>query len=178
MAGAGAETTGIDIRDLPRDGPEEVKLNAGCGTDYRDGWHNVDIADVPTDEDYDLSETPWPWPSNHFEVVLLDNVFEHLPPSCRTSVISELYRVTAPDGRVVMHLPVPAVGVGWDVTHHAIPSWRWPDHPRHRDDWRIVDVESTPVGPGRFVPESVARHATRLGLARLVCEVRIEVEPE
>lgn len=154
------------------------RLNLGCGADTRDGWHNVDVVERPdVNEVYDLEETPWPWPTDCAERVLLDNVFEHLHPRTRPAVIRECRRVLADDGTLEMALPVPEIGTGWDVTHYNVPSWRWPLHPEYRDRWELLSVRGSRVGPGRFVPERLARQLTRHGIARCLDEVRIEVRP-
>lgn len=155
------------------------KLNAGCGRDYRDGWLNVDVdPDVDVDQRRDLSETPWQWAhDNQFETVLLDNVFEHIRAEDRTAVLEELHRVTASHGAVIMRLPVPEVGVGWDETHPSVPSWRVFHHPRRSHRWNVLSVRGERVGPGRFVPEPVARFATRFWLFRGVSEVEVKARP-
>ncbi len=154
------------------------KANLGCGNDYRDGWLNVDVdPDTRSDVVYDLAETPWPWPDGAFDLVLLDNVYEHIPVADRPAVLKELHRVLSSTGKLTMRLPVPEIGVGWDATHQPIPSWRWPLHPQWRDKWRLEEISASRVGPGRIVPESVARALTRFWVARCIDEVTIVVRP-
>lgn len=153
-------------------------INLGCGDDYREGWLNVDIDPTSrADRVVDLEDTPWPLPSDHFEHALVDNVFEHIAPRKRGAFIQECHRILAPDGILVMRLPVPDIGVGWDDTHHPIPSWRWPLHPRWRDHWDVEGIEGSRVGVGRALPEVLARFATRHWLIRGVDQVEVRCRP-
>lgn len=79
------------------------KLNLGAGEDYREGWHNVDIGPaVDPDEVADLQQTPWPWPSDHFERIEAHHILEHLDPV----PWDELTRVLKPGGVLVWAYPI------------------------------------------------------------------------
>lgn len=78
-------------------------LNLGCGRDYRENAHNVDVAEaVPADEHVDLQDVPWPWPDNAFQRILAIHVLEHLNPV----PWEELERVLAPGGRLQLAYPI------------------------------------------------------------------------
>lgn len=155
-----------------------MKYNLGCGDDIRNGWVNVDIdPNSFADITYDLEDTPWPWKTRSAEWILMDNVFEHLAPPTRTDVLNECHRILDRDGTLEMALPVPEVGSGWDVTHYNVPSWRWPLHPSWSHMWKLVNIDTSKVGPGRVLPDSLARQLTRFHIARCVDEVRILVMP-
>lgn len=154
------------------------KLNVGCGEDHREGWLNVDVDEsVAPDTVVDIERTPWPWDRSSFSEVLIDNVLEHIRPGAREDVIEELHRVTEPGGTVVIRTPVPEVGCGWDLTHYTPPGWRWPLHPRWEHMWQIENVSGTRVGPGRALPEPLARLLTRFWIARCVDEVSVRLTP-
>lgn len=170
-------TGGASRRKQRTHATPKSKLNLGCGSDIREGWHNVDVVDqAGVDQVYNLEITPWPWPEDCAETILMDNVFEHLHPRCRMNVLSECKRILEHNGTLRMSLPVPAVGTGWDVTHYAVPSWRWPLHPEQRSDWELVSIRGSRVGPGRVLPERAARWLTRQGAGRFLDEVTIEVK--
>jgi predicted SAM-dependent methyltransferase len=153
-----------------------MRLNLGCGDDIRDDWHNVDIVDGPgVDELHDLQDTPWPWKSNCCSEILMDNVLEHIGPMYRDDTIAECARVLAPGGQLEVVLPVPEAGCGWDLTHYAVPSWRWHLHPRWQDTWSELSVVPSRVGPGRLLPDSLALLATRFGVARCCDQVSTTV---
>lgn len=98
-----------------------MKLNLGCGFDKREGWLNVDnFAPCEPDQLLDIEATPWDLPTDRFEHVLLRHVLEHVGADFETfgAVIRELYRVTAPGGRVEVHLPHVRHDSFWiDPTH-------------------------------------------------------------
>ena len=80
-----------------------MKLNLGCGLDYREGWVNVDRrwpglpAHVPMDMDVDL-EGPWPWADGSAEAVLAYSVFEHVADIMH--VMAEAHRVLRAGGTI------------------------------------------------------------------------------
>lgn len=84
-----------------------IKLNLGCGADWREGYVNVDVHGKCFR--HDLTSVPWPWAENSVSEVLMHHVLEHLPNT--VLVMKELYRVCH-DGALV---------------HIAVP------HPRHDD---------------------------------------------
>jgi predicted SAM-dependent methyltransferase len=154
------------------------KLNAGCGEDHRNGWLDLDVdPDVEPDAVWDLEETPWPFADNAFTKVLMDNVLEHIRPRKRTEVINESRRVTTPTGEVIVRLPVPEVGAGWDLTHQSVPSWRWPLHPEWQEKWKVRDTAVSKVGFGRLMPAPLAKLATRFWVMRCLDEVELRLQP-
>lgn len=82
-----------------------LKLNAGCGDDYREGsWVNLDIDPALTpDVAHDLNELPWPFGPGTFDSVLMSHVVEHLYSPYR--VLNEASRVTREEGIVVVKTP-------------------------------------------------------------------------
>lgn len=164
------------MSDEPDD-PRSVsasKLNLGCGDDYREDWHNVDIdPEFDPDAVMDVAETPWPWATDAFETILADNVLEHLAPVDRPDVLRECRRVLAPGGEFIVRLPT---RTGWDVTHYAVPAYTWPRHPDFRDDWEVVSVSGQRVGPGRLMPERLALWCTRYDLVRCLSQVEVRLK--
>lgn len=151
--------------DLPN------KVNLGCGTDARDGWHNVDIfGTAPVDEQVDLNDLPWPWPEDSFDFALMDNVIEHLDD--QVGVLHELHRIVRPGGRVTLRFP------HWNSPGH----FTCPDHTTsltHRsfDNYavdglfNVYDVGCQRVRFGRLLPERTA-----LWLADHIGHIVSEVE--
>ncbi|ELZ94996.1 hypothetical protein C440_07967 [Haloferax mucosum ATCC BAA-1512] len=137
-----------------------LKLNLGCGDDIKQGWLNVDYRPgemgvqgdvVEPDEIHDLNETPWPWPDDSAERILLDNVLEHLVDP--VEAILEAIRVLAPGGRLEIVAPYP-----------NNPSSARIDHTRQMhpvefldDDWlfpelSVVEWSVSRVRVGRLLP--------------------------
>lgn len=96
-------------------------LNLGCGMDYRQGWHNVDVVeDVDADEYVDLDDRPWPWPDHAFERVDARHVLEHLTNPLE--VYRECTRILEPGGTLVVTYPIGHTRFE-DPTHHQ--HWNW-----------------------------------------------------
>ena len=87
-----------------------MKLNLGCGHNKRQGWVNVDHSDTcAPDMVVNLEQTPWPWPDDSVEEVLMSHVLEHLgeQTSVYLSIWRELYRVCKDGARVFIFVPHP-----------------------------------------------------------------------
>lgn len=98
-----------------------MKLNLGCGFDKRPGWLNVDsFSECDPDQLLDIELLPWDLPTDGFDLVLMKHVLEHVGADFPVfaGVMRELYRVTAPDGVVEIHVPHVRHDTFWaDPTH-------------------------------------------------------------
>lgn len=98
-----------------------MNLNLGCGFDKRERWVNADsFAECHPDVLMDIEKTPWPFDTNQFEYVLLKHVLEHVGASFSAfkKVMAELYRITAPNGIIEIHVPHFRHDTWWsDPTH-------------------------------------------------------------
>lgn len=80
------------------------KLNLGCGLKKLNNYINVDNRkSCEPDFVHDLNIFPYPFSDNKFSEVLLDHVIEHLNDPLE--VLQELYRITKPDGVVLLNCP-------------------------------------------------------------------------
>ncbi|GIZ52009.1 glycosyltransferase family 9 protein [Noviherbaspirillum aridicola] len=87
-----------------------MKINLGCGRDYRPGWLNVDFFDAAQpDQVVDLERTPWPLDNDCAEFILMKHVLEHLGKDTQSflSIMSELYRIAKPDALIEIHVSHP-----------------------------------------------------------------------
>lgn len=155
-------SSGWAAEDLP------LCLNLGCGEDYRQGYHNVDVRpEVQPDEQVDLDERPWPWPDDHFAAVLASHVIEHLED--QHAALHELARVTMAKGVIRVRAP------HWNSASMAIdPTHTTPLDPRTLEhdlapDWEVVSVEHLGVRGGQLLPTSTA-----LWLADMVGQFVVE----
>ena len=55
-----------------------MKLNLGCGTDYKEGWTNVDSGNTKCDVKQNIEEFPWPFEDSSVEEILMKHVMEHI----------------------------------------------------------------------------------------------------
>ena len=83
-----------------------MKLNLGCGNDFREGYVNVDKYGTP-DIQHDLEIFPWPWEDSSVTEIVLSHVLEHLGQNTQIylRLIQELYRVCKDQG--LLHITVP-----------------------------------------------------------------------
>lgn len=82
-----------------------MKLNLGCGSDYRDGWVNVDKGVCKKDIDHDLEVLPLPFGDSVAVRIEMIHVFEHLPRNRFVAFMRELHRVCRPDGSIYLECP-------------------------------------------------------------------------
>ncbi len=83
---------------------ELTKVNLGCGQRYMDGWVNCDVVEsVKADMYFNFENFPFPLESNSAELILMDNVLEHLSEIPKT--MEELHRILAPGGELIIKVP-------------------------------------------------------------------------
>ncbi|GIW62633.1 MAG: hypothetical protein KatS3mg090_0459 [Patescibacteria group bacterium] len=82
-----------------------MKLNLGCGNDYRKGWVNVDAdRSVKADLYFDLTDV-FPFKSESFDYILAQDVLEHLTYKQAKAFLSECYRVLKPECILKIRVP-------------------------------------------------------------------------
>lgn len=87
-----------------------MRLNLGCGRDKRAGYINVDKHAVfEPDRVVDLESTPWPFPDNAVDEIVLHHVLEHLGQQTETflAILVELYRILKVGGVIEITVPHP-----------------------------------------------------------------------
>jgi len=80
-----------------------MKLNVGCGKQYREGWVNIDVNPaLKTDVCLDINK-PWPWPENSVDEIYCYHVLEH----CKEYllVLYEMWRVCKPNAIIKIGVP-------------------------------------------------------------------------
>lgn len=85
---------------------EKIKLNLGCGTDYRDDCINIDLfptEDIKIDACFDVSSLPYD-DSTVDEIIAL-HVIEHFDFHQSKQVLDEWYRVLKPNGKLTIETP-------------------------------------------------------------------------
>jgi len=93
-----------------------MKLNLGCGDDYKEGWINVDISDnVKSDVKHDLNVIPFPFRDRQFSYIEASHVLEHIDRKNFVLVMKELHRILKPGG--ILHVICPMNDIWNDPTH-------------------------------------------------------------
>lgn len=133
--------------------PKVDKLNYGCGSEYLEGWFNVDYTKaVKTDYCGDMYSMRYiPEFSNRFSYVLLKYVFEH--GNNHMSFMKGLYNICKPDAIVEIICPY----------YSSVDAWSDPDHKRaiseniffHFDRSSYLWYPNNPITPAtrnRYLP--------------------------
>ena len=129
-----------------------LRLNLGCGTTKLAGYLNVDkMAGCAPDVVLDIERTPWPWPDDSVEDVLMIHVLEHVGRDADTylDVMKELYRVCRHDARIHIAVPHPRHDFFLcDPTHaRAItPGGLALFDQRRNRQWQEQGASNTPLG--------------------------------
>jgi predicted SAM-dependent methyltransferase len=84
--------------------PGTSRLHLGCGSRRITGWLNVDVAG--SDEDVDLAAGMLPWADGSFDVIVSQQVIEHLDLiSELVPLFRELHRVCKPGAEIWLACP-------------------------------------------------------------------------
>jgi len=102
-----------------------MKLNLGCGNDYRSGWVNVDSnTNVKCDAVIKLGDHILPINDNSVEEVLMCNSLEHIKDFWR--FIDDLYRVCKDGAKIHIIVPHYSTATAFSPQHYTywtVGSW-------------------------------------------------------
>lgn len=85
-----------------------VKLNIGCGTDYKNGWINIDNNSDKNIQKLDLNwdlRLPLPFNDNSVDYIFNEHFIEHLTVEEGQIAIKDFMRVLKPEGVLRMATP-------------------------------------------------------------------------
>jgi predicted SAM-dependent methyltransferase len=97
-----------------------IKLNVGCGTDYKKGWVNIDNNSDNNIKKLDLNwdlRNRLPFDDNSATFIYSEHFFEHLTPEEAHTTIQDLMRTLKPNG--VMRIAMPDLQVVVDTYIHV-----------------------------------------------------------
>lgn len=89
-------------------GKRTLKLNVGCGTDYKKGWINIDNNSDENIEKLDLNwdlRNPLPFEDNSVDYIFNEHFIEHLTVEEGQAAIKDFMRVLKPGGVLRMATP-------------------------------------------------------------------------
>ena len=98
-----------------------MKLNLGCGTDYRQGWVNVDSGNVNCDVKHDIQRFPWPFEESSVDEILMKHVLEHVSKPNFIPLMKEIYRVCKNSAIVIIEAPYAGSDNFWTDPTHELP---------------------------------------------------------
>src|SRR4029078_2403801 len=92
-------------RDLPASTQTAKRiLDVGCGQNKHPGAIGIDSNPrAHADVIHDLGKIPYPFPDNEFDEIICRHIIEHVPRVM--SFVSELHRITKPDGLIRIVTP-------------------------------------------------------------------------
>ena len=83
-----------------------MRINLGCGTDYIDGWINIDIrADVKADIHCNIQEIEKHVAPETIDQIQATNVLEHISWNEMEKVLKLLYTLLKPEGKLFIRGP-------------------------------------------------------------------------
>ena len=82
-----------------------MKLNLGSGSDYREGWVNLDRGHCKKDVDHDLEDLPLPFATSSADEILLIHVLEHISRDRFKDFMREIHRIAKPNA--LIHIACP-----------------------------------------------------------------------
>ncbi|MFB5605886.1 MAG: hypothetical protein ACE5RF_03855 [Nitrosarchaeum sp.] len=98
-----------------------MKLNLGCGTEYKDGWVNVDMGNVNCDVKHNIEKFPWPFENSSVNEILMKHVFEHISKTNFIDVMKEIYRVSENGAIINIESPYAGSDNFWTDPTHKFP---------------------------------------------------------
>ena len=131
-----------------------MKLNLGCGHDYREGWVNVDRSKLVKADVYcnvDLPEFEKdliPLKNNTCTYIYMSHLLEHIKNPLR--LMQDLHRIAAPDCKLLIRTPYGSSDNAWEDPTHVRPyflgsfgyfsqaAYGGADY-GYRGDWETVD---------------------------------------
>ena len=108
-----------------------MKLNIGCGRDYRPGWMNIDISsDCKTDVRMDIRTDTLPAREYEADEVYISGVLEQIGDNDQLiNLMNECHRVLKPGGKMVVVVPNAKHAIAhqdpMDVRKFTIPTFQY-----------------------------------------------------
>jgi predicted SAM-dependent methyltransferase len=162
-----------------------VKLNVGCGTDYKEGWINIDNNSDENIEKLDLNwdlRNPLPFPDNSVDFIFNEHFIEHLTVEEGQAAIKDLMRVLKPKG--VMRMATPDLEVTIDK-YINVPLSKDPVIKKFGLDFIKTRAERINIGfrwwghKWIYDWEELERRLKEAGCKKMVrCELRKSKHPE
>lgn len=112
-------------------------------------WHLMDMVNRPNlTYKHDVRDTPFPVPANHYDLVYMSHVLEHVPWFKTDEVLSEIYRITKPRGKVEIWVPDLKKLIEGYLNPDRIKNDGWYKFNPDRDPVRWFNGRMFTYGPG------------------------------
>lgn len=108
-----------------------IKVNIGCGRDYRPGWFNTDISEEVKCEQYmDIGKHALRLNDNSVTLIYISGVLEQIGPNEELiHALNECWRVLKPDGEIQIVVPNAKHAIAhrdpMDIRKFTIPTFNY-----------------------------------------------------
>ena len=99
----------------------DLKLNLGCGTDYMNGWVNVDSGNVKCDVKHDIEVFPLPFEDSSVIEIKMQHILEHISRENFIPFLRELYRICVNGAIINIISPYAGSDNFWTDPTHKLP---------------------------------------------------------
>lgn len=89
-----------------------LKLNIGCGNDYREGYINLDFSNISSDGKsikidiiHNFLKAPLPFEDNSVDEVIFRETLEHISRQNSLRVLKDIYRIMSPGAKLDLTVP-------------------------------------------------------------------------
>jgi len=130
-----------------------IRLNLGCGTDYKDGWVNTDInKKIKADIYFDLNNK-FPFKDNYADEIMLIDVYEHVDDPLH--LMNEIVRVLKHGGRAIIRSPFWNNEKAWAHPAHTkgALTFRTLTNKDIQKGYKVVEMNAIPTSVGKFLPK-------------------------
>jgi len=108
-----------------------------------------------------------PFPDNHFDCILLANVYEHIDPQQYTASLLEMRRVLTPGGVLIGQVPNPYFPI---ESHSRLPFMGWLPYRARKIYWRLFSPAPWPQDFYVVTARDMIKRATPLGWETLTLQ--------
>ena len=98
-----------------------MKLNLGCGTDYIEGWVNIDNGNTKCDIKHDIESFPWPIENSCVDEIKMQHILEHISKDNFIPFLREVYRVCSNNAMIYIISPHAGSDNFWTDPTHKLP---------------------------------------------------------
>lgn len=159
------------------------KLNLGCGENILKDWDNADFQkEKGINMSFDFEKIPYPIKDNTYDIVLFDQVIEHL--SYPKKAMEEIHRICKPNALVLIGVVYyNNKGAFTDITHKSFFSDRTFINYANQVNmvtkkrmYELIDLKLIPTKFGKLFPKNFRRRLSSVmaGIIRLIyIELRV-----
>ncbi len=137
---AGHALKAAKVKEILATATGPIKLHAGAGENYKEGWVNIDLHPATDKEILHNLVKGIPFPDNSVDFIYTEHFIEHIPYDAALAFMTESYRVLKPGG--VLRISCPDL----DFLVAAYTQENWRTHSKEEErppEWeKILETQS------------------------------------